>query len=83
MDDNEIYRLAKPPKKGLLHLVFSRFFLILVLVALIAGGAIGGIAGMLVAVPTAAFLKIQLDRWLEKREAKIAQASQEDTDDHR
>jgi len=34
MDDNEIYRLAKPPKKGLLHLVFSRFFLILVLVAL-------------------------------------------------
>lgn len=56
---------------------------ILVLVALIAGGAIGGIAGMLVAVPTAAFLKIQLDRWLEKREAKIAQTLQEETDDHR
>lgn len=43
---------------------------ILVLMALIAGGAVGGIAGMLVAVPMAAFLKIQLDRWLEKREAK-------------
>ena len=40
----------------------------LVIAALIAGGAVGGIAGMLVAVPTAAFLKIQLDRWLEKRE---------------
>lgn len=41
---------------------------ILVVAALIAGGAVGGIAGMLVAVPTAAFLKIQLDRWIEKRE---------------
>lgn len=40
----------------------------LVIAALIAGGAVGGIAGMLVAVPTAAFIKIQLDRWLEKRE---------------
>ena len=46
---------------------------ILVLVALIAGGAIGGIAGMLVAVPTAAFIKIQLDRWLEHREKEMAQ----------
>lgn len=42
---------------------------ILVIAALIAGGAVGGIAGMLVAVPAAAFLKIQLDRWVEKREA--------------
>lgn len=41
---------------------------ILVVAALIAGGAVGGLAGMLVAVPTAAFLKLQLDRWLEKRE---------------
>ena len=32
MDD--VYRLAKPRKKGLLHLVFSRFFLVLVLVVL-------------------------------------------------
>ena len=31
---DNIYRLAKPRKKGLLHLVFSRFFLIVVLLAL-------------------------------------------------
>ncbi len=43
---------------------------LLVIAALIAGGALGGIAGMLVAVPCAAFLKIQLDRWLEAREAQ-------------
>ena len=42
---------------------------ILVMVALIAGGAVGGLAGMLVAVPAAAFIKIQLDRWVERREA--------------
>ncbi len=42
---------------------------ILVVAALIAGGAVGGLAGMLVAVPTAAFLKIQLDRWLVERGA--------------
>ena len=41
---------------------------ILVLAALIAGSAVGGIAGMLVAVPFAAFLKIQLDRWVDRRE---------------
>lgn len=47
----------------------------LVIAALIAGGAVGGIAGMLVAVPTAAFLKIQLDRWLEKRErSRVSEA---------
>ena len=33
-DMDDVYRLAKPRKKGLLHLVFSRFFLILLLVAL-------------------------------------------------
>ena len=49
---------------------------ILVLGALIAGGAIGGIAGMLVAVPTAAFLKIQLDRWLERREKSLAEEAE-------
>ena len=43
---------------------------ILVLAALIGGGAVGGIAGMLVAVPFAAFLKIQVDRWMENREAE-------------
>jgi len=43
---------------------------LLVIAALIAGSAVGGLAGMLVAVPAAAFLKIQLDRWVEKREAQ-------------
>lgn len=52
---------------------------VLVVAALIAGGVIGGLAGMLVAVPTAALLKIQLDRWLSAREAEevAAQASNE------
>ncbi len=43
---------------------------LLVVAALIAGGAIGGIAGMLVAVPTAAFIKLQFDKYLEKKEEK-------------
>lgn len=41
----------------------------LVVAALIVGGGVGGIAGMLVAVPTAAWLKIQFDRWMEASEA--------------
>ena len=45
---------------------------ILVVIALIAGAAVGGIAGMLVAVPVAAWLKIQLDRWMDANEAKVA-----------
>lgn len=40
----------------------------LVMVALIAGGAVGGIAGMLIAVPVAAWLKIQIDYWMDKNE---------------
>lgn len=51
---------------------------LLVIGALIAGGAVGGLAGMLVAVPTAAFLKIQLDRWLERVEAESAKAGEPD-----
>ena len=43
---------------------------LLVVAALIAGGAVGGIAGMLVAVPTAALIKIQFDRYLERLEEK-------------
>lgn len=42
---------------------------ILVVAALIAGGAVGGLAGMLVAVPVAALVKTYLDRWLASREA--------------
>lgn len=44
---------------------------LLVVVALIAGSAVGGLAGMLIAVPTAAFLKVQLERWLVKRELAL------------
>lgn len=43
---------------------------LLVVAALIAGGAIGGIVGMLVAVPSAAFIKLQFDKYLEKKEEK-------------
>lgn len=42
---------------------------LLVIIALIGGGAIGGFLGMIVAVPTAALLKVQLDRYLDKKES--------------
>ena len=51
---------------------------LLVVAALIAGGAIGGIAGMLVAVPTAAFLKAELDRWIAMRESRIEPAAKDE-----
>ncbi len=41
---------------------------LLVIASLIAGGAIGGILGMLLAVPTGAFLRMQFDKWLAKKE---------------
>ncbi|MGI6756056.1 MAG: AI-2E family transporter [Atopobiaceae bacterium] len=40
---------------------------LLVIVSLIAGGTIGGILGMLVAVPVGAFIKLQFDYFLEQR----------------
>ena len=40
---------------------------VLVIVALLAGGRVGGIVGMLVAVPVAALLKLQFDKAVEKR----------------
>ena len=45
---------------------------ILVVASLIAGGAGGGLAGMLVAVPTGAFLKLQLDHYIDKKENEKA-----------
>jgi len=45
---------------------------LLVIAALLAGGAIGGVVGMLVAVPAAALLKIQFDRDLDRREKQGA-----------
>lgn len=42
---------------------------VLVIVALLAGGRIGGVVGMLVAVPVAALLKLQFERYIERRRA--------------
>lgn len=42
---------------------------LLVVVALIAGSALGGIVGMLIAVPSAAFIKLQFEKWLDGRES--------------
>ncbi len=41
---------------------------LLVVAALIGGGALGGILGMLVAVPVGALIKLQFDRYLAKKE---------------
>ena len=41
---------------------------LLVVAALLGGGVLGGIAGMLIAVPTAALLKLQFDRHLQRLE---------------
>ena len=40
---------------------------VLVIVALLAGGKIGGVVGMLIAVPVAALLKLQFEKYVEKR----------------
>ena len=41
---------------------------LLVIASLLAGGAIGGLVGMLLAVPVGAFLKMQFEKWLAKKE---------------
>ena len=41
---------------------------LLVIASLLAGGAIGGILGMLLAVPVGAFLKMQFEKWMAKKE---------------
>lgn len=56
---------------------------LLVLAALIGGGAIGGFAGMIVAAPTAALLKIQFDRYLDSREKNVEQRGETDEIDNR
>ena len=43
---------------------------LLVFAAMIAGGAVGGIAGMLVSAPLAAFLKIEFDKYVDRKEAE-------------
>ena len=44
----------------------------LVVVALLAGGNVGGVAGMLIAVPCAALIKLQFEKYLEKKRAEKA-----------
>lgn len=48
---------------------------VLVIVALLAGGRVGGIVGMLVAVPVAALIKLQFDKSVEKRLKENAAAA--------
>lgn len=43
---------------------------LLVIIALIIAGSIGGFLGMLLAVPIAGFLKIEFEKWLLKKEEK-------------
>lgn len=43
---------------------------LLVVAALLAGGAIGGILGMLLAVPTGAFAKLQFEKFIKYRQGK-------------
>lgn len=40
---------------------------LLVIASLLAGGGLGGIAGMIIAVPTGAFIKMQFDKWVESK----------------
>lgn len=46
---------------------------LLVIAALIAGGTIGGIVGMIVAVPVASLLKVWFNRYLDEKENVIEQ----------
>ncbi len=55
---------------------------LLVVAALIGGGAVGGFIGMLIAVPTAALIKIQFDRYLDRRERKLAMQEQARAEEH-
>ena len=48
---------------------------LLVVAALIAGSAVGGFAGMLIAVPVAALIKLQFDRYLRELDADSSEAS--------
>ena len=44
---------------------------LLVVAALIGGGALGGLLGMIVAVPVGALIKLQFDRYLQKKEDRL------------
>lgn len=46
---------------------------LLVVASLIAGAAIGGVLGMLVSVPSGAFVKLQFEKWIAYRRAQKAE----------
>lgn len=54
---------------------------LLVIAALIGGGVIGGFVGMIVAVPIAALAKVQLDRYLDKKERHLKEALMAEPDE--
>ena len=49
---------------------------VLVIVALLAGGSLGGVVGMLIAVPVAALIKLQFEKYIERRKREKAAAAQ-------
>ena len=50
---------------------------VLVIVALLAGGKVGGVVGMLIAVPVAALLKLQFEKYVEKRKLTVQNRERE------
>ena len=50
---------------------------VLVIVALLAGGKVGGVVGMLVAVPVAALLKLQFEKYVERRKQIVQNRERE------
>lgn len=54
---------------------------LLVVAALLAGGAIGGVLGMLLAVPSGAFLKLQFEKLIRYRKQKKVEKEEEFCED--
>ena len=54
---------------------------LLVVAALLAGGAIGGILGMLLAVPSGAFIKLQFEKLIKYRKQKKVENEDEFCED--
>lgn len=50
---------------------------LLVIVAIIAGGAVGGMTGMLIAIPVMALVKLRFDRFLARKEKMKAEQEEE------
>ena len=50
---------------------------VLVIVALLAGGKVGGVVGMLVAVPVAALLKLQFEKYVARRKQIVQNRERE------